>query len=265
MICRPSLPSLLPALLAGQYPAGINLPAPQLIIGAGHGTHASLVCARRAASGRSIVLMKPGLPASWFDLCLIPRHDNPPRSDNIIHTEGVLNKIRPSDQQDPARGLVLIGGPSRHFSWDRDSLLNQLHSIMENRDVNWTITDSPRTPSDTRTLLAGIDEENAAYASHQTTGPAWLPQQLAAAGTVWITEDSMSMIYEALTSGAAVGLLETPRKRDDRITRAVDELGMNKMITFFKDWSGGQPLRPPPCALDESRRCAELILERFSL
>ncbi|MEM6998467.1 MAG: ELM1/GtrOC1 family putative glycosyltransferase, partial [Pseudomonadota bacterium] len=55
-----------------KFPAGNNLPDPDIIIGAGHGTHFPLLCATRARQGKSIVLMKPSLPLSFFDLCIIP-------------------------------------------------------------------------------------------------------------------------------------------------------------------------------------------------
>ena len=53
------------------------------------------------------------------------------------------------------------------------------------------------------------------------TGPDWLPAQLARAGQAWATADSVSMVYEALTAGAAVGILDVPRQRASRISRDV--------------------------------------------
>ena len=58
-----------------RFPAADNLPAPQLIIGAGHATHWPMLAARRERGGRIVVLMKPSLPRAWFDLCIIPKHD----------------------------------------------------------------------------------------------------------------------------------------------------------------------------------------------
>jgi mitochondrial fission protein ELM1 len=45
------------------------------------------------------------------------------------------------------------------------------------------------------------------------TSPDWLPTQLARADQAWVTADSVSMVYEALTAGAAVGVLDVPRPR----------------------------------------------------
>ncbi|MFN3595388.1 MAG: ELM1/GtrOC1 family putative glycosyltransferase, partial [Thiobacillaceae bacterium] len=60
-----------------RFPAGHGLPAPDLILAAGHATHLPALAARRAYGGRIVVLMRPSLPLALFDLCLIPAHDQP--------------------------------------------------------------------------------------------------------------------------------------------------------------------------------------------
>lgn len=44
------------------------------------------------------------------------------------------------------------------------------------------------------------------------------------AEAVWVTEDSVSMIYEALTAGCKVGVIEIDRLKEDRITKSVDDI-----------------------------------------
>ena len=259
------LPGLILPYLAGRFPAGGGLPDPDLIIGAGHHTHLSLLCAKRARRGRAIVLMRPSLPASWFDACLVPNHDRQPASASVIQTNGALTRIFPTDRHDPGRGLVLIGGPSDHHSWDHDNLLRQINRVVGNSGLQWLITDSPRTPENTSEALTALQSATVRYATCKGLGPSWLPGQLGRAGVIWITEDSVSMIYEALTSGAMVGLLEVPRKRDSRVTRIADELSNQSMVTLFRDWCAGKALSSPSYALNESGRCARLLLEKFFL
>jgi mitochondrial fission protein ELM1 len=95
------------------------------------------------------------------------------------------------------------------------------------------------------------------------TGPDWLPAQLAQTGQVWVTADSVSMIYEALTSGAAVGVLEIPRKRSSRISRGTEQLASEDWVTFFSDWSRERRLRRPPQTFNEAERCARWIIDRW--
>ena len=100
---------------------------PNLIIGAGHRTHFSILAAKRAYGGKSIVLMKPSLPYFIFDLCLVPEHDNPPKRANIISTIGALNPLGLDGlhEKKPSSNLILIGGPSPHYKWDNNLIIKQ--------------------------------------------------------------------------------------------------------------------------------------------
>ena len=250
-------------LLLKQFSTGKDLPDPDLIVGAGHGTHMSMLCARRARGGKTIVLMRPSLPAFCFDLCLIPAHDRPTAGNNIIITSGALNNITPSQQLDPGAGLMLVGGPSRHYNWNNQSLLDQIAAIVKQELINWTITDSPRTPDLTRRSLAELGGNNVRFVSYPNTPAGWLDEHLQTAGKTWVSEDSISMIYEALTAGGSVGLLNIPIKQTSRVTRAVKQLSEQAMVTGFSDWQSGKGLGKNKPVLHESSRCAKLILGRY--
>lgn len=55
------------------------------------------------------------------------------------------------------------------------------------------------------------------------------------AEAVWVTEDSVSMIYEALTAGCRVGVIAMDRLKQDRITNSVDILLEKKLIANVFD------------------------------
>ena len=95
------------------------------------------------------------------------------------------------------------------------------------------------------------------------TGPDWLPAQLARAGQVWVSADSVSMVYEALTAGAAVGVLDVPRKRSSRISRGLDKLAGEGWITPFADWQRHSRLNRPTHTFNEAERCARWIAARW--
>jgi hypothetical protein len=116
--------------LLGAFNAGQNLPAPDLIIGAGHRTHFTVLAARRAHGGRAVVLMQPSLPLGWFDLCLIPEHDRPRDRPNVERTYGVLNTVLPASHAAPDRGLFLIGGPSAHHAWAEARMVEQILTVL---------------------------------------------------------------------------------------------------------------------------------------
>ena len=256
-------PMAFEAWLRRQWPDASGLPAPDLLIGAGHRTHFSLLAARRACGGRIVVLMRPSLPLKLFDLCLIPEHDTPPNRPNVLATRGALNRIQPSQTLDPRQGLLLIGGPSAHFGWDSAALYRQIAAIIAADPlVSWTLTTSRRTPPEFLDDLRP-DEERLGVVPVAETGPDWLPAQLARAGQVWVTADSVSMIYEALTAGAAVGVLETPRQRPSRISRGLERLTVEGWVTPFADWRPGRMLHRPPGIFNEAERCARWIADRW--
>lgn len=250
--------------LCRKYPPGKDLPEPHLIVGAGHGTHLHLLFARRAYGGRTVVIMKPSVPAALFDFCLIPDHDNPRITDSIIITRGALTAVTPGKHHDPKQGLIMVGGPSRHYDWDDNSLLEQISLILKKMSgIRWVITDSPRTPGITSQLLKNINEVNADFQPCGVTGPGWVSEQLQQAGYAWVSEDSMSMVYESLTAGVATGLLNVPSLQQGKFTSCIQNLIINKMITAFDEWKKGKELAPPEDLLDEAGRCADYLLEKI--
>ncbi len=259
----PSLGQLLADAVTGRFRAGRALPDPSLLIGAGHATHLPLLCARRARGGRSIVLMKPSLPRRWFDLCVIPRHDGVPSAPGVLITDGVLNAIHTTAGKDPHQGLMLIGGPSAHHRWSDSELLVQLRAILA-RDPNrhWRIASSRRTPAATVVMLRALTGKQVELIPHEHTDTAWLPAQLARAATVWVSEDSVSMLYEALTAGAATGVLAVPRHGADRVTQAVDALITNARVTPFAEWQTGRALRAAE-GFNEAARAAAWIKQTW--
>ncbi len=246
--------------LRARYPAGDGLPDPDLHIGAGHATHLSLLLARRARGGRCVVLMKPSLPCGWFDLCVVPEHDQVAPAANVFITRGALTAVTPGSGGDPAAGLLLIGGPSRHHAWSDQALVAQVAAIVQRESaIHWTLTTSRRTPAPTLALLRALQAPNLVIVPFEQTSRDWLPAQLARAATVWVSEDSVSMVYEALTAGAATGLLAVPRRGVSRIGRAMDNLVRDKLVLDFTAWQAGATMAPPATTFNEAARAAAWI------
>ncbi|MFZ5473657.1 MAG: mitochondrial fission ELM1 family protein [Pseudomonadota bacterium] len=248
----------------GRYPPGAGLPAPHLLIGAGHDTHPALLAARRARGGRTVVLMRPSQPLRLFDRCLIPAHDQPPARPNVIATRGALNTVRPSRQHEAGLGLILVGGPSGHYHWDSQRIAQQIAQVIHKTPaVRWRLTTSRRTPADFLNAMPRADLPNLEIVPFDATPPGWLEAELARAGQAWVTEDSVSMVYEALTAGCAVGLLRLPRQGDSRVARGVEQLIRDNWVTPFEAWRPEQPLLAAPEGFDEAERCARRILEKW--
>ncbi|WP_255852635.1 mitochondrial fission ELM1 family protein [Marinobacterium rhizophilum] len=237
------------------------VPQPALLIGAGHGTHLSLLALHRATGAPAVVLMRPSLPLGWFDLCLIPEHDRPPERGNVIRTQGALNRMRPAAKAS-GFGLILLGGPSKHYHWDDAQILAQLHELLERDPRHWRVVTSRRTPRSLQTALAAI--EAIELVLPEQTDADWLPAQLGVAECCWVSADSVSMIYEALSAGCAVGLLELAPVSDSRVARGLASLVQRGQLTALAQWSG-RPLSAPAQGFNEADRCARLLQERFKL
>jgi mitochondrial fission protein ELM1 len=252
------------ALLLKRAP-GSTPAKPDLIVGAGHATHVTLLAARRAHGGRSVVLMKPSLPRRCFDLCIIPEHDGVAADARTLVTEGALNRIRPATARDARHGLlrhglILVGGTSPHFEWDSDAVQVQIKSILARTpDMHWTLTTSRRTPADFLARLPSAS--NLTVIPHTATSPDWLPAQFAQCSTVWVTPDSASMVFEALTAGAEVGVFDLPVNPKSRVGRAISHLADAQRITRFTNWCVHGALHSNLRPLAEADRCAEWILK----
>ena len=246
--------------LTGRFTAADGLPDPDLILAAGHRSHLALLAARRARGGRAVVLMKPSLPLAWFDLCIVPEHDAPPARDNVIATRGTLNRMRPGAKAaDDA--LVLLGGPSKGHRWENERVAWQLAELVAARPrLNWTLADSRRTPEGFLDSLATVPAERI---SHASVDGDWLPARLASAAEVWVTEDSVNMVYEALTAGCAVGVLRLPRVKEGRVTRGLDRLLADGSVVDLESALAGRAPTPPAEPFNEAARCADQIIERW--
>ncbi|OOZ41562.1 hypothetical protein BOW53_03370 [Solemya pervernicosa gill symbiont] len=251
--------------LTSRFSAGEGLPSPDYIIGAGHATHLPMLAARRARGGRVVVLMKPSLPISLFDLAIVPKHDGLAASETVLLTHGVLNNVVSGAARDLDKGLILIGGPSKNYGWSDDQMLAQVFEIVTSAPgVNWVLTSSRRTPSVFLPLLRSRELENLEVLSHEQTGSDWLPQQLTCADRVWVSEDSVSMVYEALTSGSPVGLLSVPQLVEGRVSVGIGALKKCGMVTGYSAWQECGTLRENSDPFNEAERCAEWIFSKWS-
>lgn len=251
------------AYIGVNFPAVTSTPAPDLIIGAGHRTHLSMLAARRARGGRTVVLMKPSLPTGWFDLCVVPEHDDITASGNVIVTRGVLNTIVPGKEQDAAESLIMIGGPSSHYQWDEAQLVAAIQAIVNHDDTHWTLTTSRRTPDTTTEQLRSIQGDRLVIVPWQQTDRDWVPARLQAVSMVWVTEDSVSMLYEALTSGATCGILPVPHTKKSRISDSVQKLIKEDLVTGYANWQAGGEMSKATALFNEAARVATEIKKRW--
>lgn len=240
-----------------------NLPAPDWILGAGAGTHSLILMLKRIFRAKTILLMKGAFPAALFDANITPLHDNPPKRKNVLPTTGVMNPVIPRyEGRDKNTGTFLIGGINEHYGWDDGAVIDQVEKICRAQSgVHWTLTDSRRSPAAFLPALKARNLPNLTLISHKDTARGFIKQQLDTTGQLWVTRDSVSMVYECITSGAPTGLLDLKPLRQSRVVKNMDELLKEGWIRDFAHWDLHQPLPPSPTRLWEADRAAKWLLQ----
>ncbi len=238
---------------------------PALLMGAGRRSHWPLIWARWLTGAPTVVLMRPSLPRWLFNFCLLPEHDGVRPRKNDLVIQGVLNAVQESSRQDADRGLILVGGPCRHVDWDSRELLRQLEGIIKKAPgMTWMLTSSRRTPPDLVAELARSSWPRVTFVPYQDTPPGWVSEALQRAGQTWVSPDSVTMVFEALTSGSQVGVFELVWHPGSKLKRSIDRLVADRLVTPYSAFESTGKLEAPSRVLNESRRSARWLLERIA-
>ena len=269
-----------PRAVAAAAAGGGRSPAspPPLLLAAGSRTHAPALRARAGGGGFATVLMNPVWPTGHrkrgFDLIVAPEHDGLRPGPDVLLTVGALNPLTDAGRHEPHRGVLLVGGPSKRYRWDGPATLDRLREVVRRTDrvTDWRATSSRRTPAGAEHGLSGL-HPRVAFTPAADTPRGWVAEQLAAADVAWVTEDSVSMIYEALTAGCRVGLLPLRRVPGlgerflgwgaNRVAAGTQRLIDRGRVVPFDAWAAGRPLTRPDPPLAEADRAAREVLRRW--
>jgi len=240
-----------------------------LIIGAGSSTHLPMIGLKMRTRAKLVACMSPDpWVAPWFDLCLVPRHDRPPHRKKYFATFGPPCLMLDTSRHDPRKGLILAGGVDiKSHHWDTAYFMSQITSLISKAgNVLWTIPSSPRTPSDTIQQLRALDQaqKNITFFSADETPRGWIESAYEKNAQVWVTADSVSMVYEALTAGCRVGVLPVKWKQmQNKFQKGIDDLMAQGLISDFDRWINHAELPLSAQPLNEAERCAKEILRRW--
>lgn len=142
---------------------------------------------RDAASPRHLVMLKP----SAIDPDALGRPKRVPRYGKELK---------------PRLAGLLIGGNAgpfryRHAEWDR--LLDFTRAVSKVWGTRWLISTSRRTPPDVADRLAALAKDTnvvARFIDYRTAGPGTLPDIFREAEVIVCTEDSSTMVSEAVSA-----------------------------------------------------------------
>ena len=148
-----------------------------------------------------------------FSVIIAGAHDRPEPRANLKISPVSLSFSRPQGLYQPQRKAVgfIIGGPNSCFEM-RDEILKQIEGVRAQfADCEVALTTSPRTPQATESALAKLSWDYSVIYSREPVNP--IGDFLAQCEWVFISEDSVSMISEAVSNGSAsVAILSLKRK-----------------------------------------------------
>jgi uncharacterized protein len=233
--------------------------SPSFIIGVGSHTQSRVLALGKIyPQAKTIILMKSNYPFAWFDYVVVPEHDGITAQDHVVVTQGALNPIVNEARHQSNRILIALGGSSKRHQWNGEKVLQRIEQIVvQNAASEIILTTSRRTPKEfLMQLKAQSYSHNLKIFPVEETPQGWIFEQMQLAEAVWVTEDSVSMIYEALTAGCKVGVIQIDRLKEDRITHSIDLIVDQQLVAYTAQLDQ----LPKPTAFKEAERVATYLL-----
>jgi mitochondrial fission protein ELM1 len=204
--------------MASTFSPRLEGPWPDILIASGRKAIAASRYIKKQSSGKTftVQIQDPRISRTHFNLVAVPAHD-PARGDNVIVTDGAPNLMTP-DKLAAAkenfaplfsplpfpRVAVLIGGNSKAHRMTPDIILNLCKQLNE-LNAGLMITASRRTGEDNLALLK--QHIRPPHFLWDGTGDNPYFGMLAWADHILVTEDSVSMVSDAGTTGKPVQII----------------------------------------------------------
>lgn len=196
----------------------LSPPWPDIVIASGRKSIPAALHIKKASKGKTLIVQvqDPRISAAHFDLVVVPQHD-PTRGANVITTTGALHRVTAErlkkeaaifpDLHNPGHQYisVLIGGNSKAHSISEDGmhlLVTSLNTL--SKTYRLLITASRRTPPDCLKILQDAMHVNPHAYLWDGAGDNPYFAFLEYADYIMVTEDSVSMTSEAISTGKPV-------------------------------------------------------------
>jgi len=218
-----------------------------LVVGAGSNIHIRILLLKKALKDIynkdiiAISVLTPSLFKNEFDFICAPKHDEIKLSNykNIVFFEGSIAKVSTQEPDDDI-GLIGLGGTNKHFVFNEDDLIKQIEYILSlypNKD--WYLFSSRRT---TELMISKINILSNSYSNLITTHQSF-DEIIRRASIKFITQDSMNMVYESLSSKGQTLVFNMKYKNENKITKQIKKLLENKQIGYIENISMSDGLK----------------------
>lgn len=258
---------------------------PSLVISSGSRSAAVALWLKARFDCAIVHCMKPGIGGLFrqraYDLMVIPEHDMPAPSANILSTLGAPHRVSPLVLRQageqwrerlghlPHPRIALLAGGAREHPLIGNGLTpsaanalgRQVARMAKNAGGSVMATTSRRTGDEaTEALAAGLG--SAMHLIYRWGEPSENPYlgYLATADAIVVTSDSVSMISEACATSASV-FVALPELAGTKHRRLIDTLTQAGQVRRL----GRSLVRWDRTPLDEAGRVAHEVLRRFPL
>jgi len=197
-----------------------------IVVAAGSTTAYPLKVLSKRFGVKSVSMMLPRGYRYDYDTIFAQEHDAPPEAANIIPIPANFSFIVPSGlfRASGKSVGVVIGGDNSVFHFSAEQLKHQLSKIFEAYpDYTFAVTTSPRTTKEIEAVVALFSFEYSVIFSENPINP--IPDFLDQCERVFITQDSTSMISEAVSYGNAyIEVLPLEGGGENKFSRLVQRL-----------------------------------------
>jgi mitochondrial fission protein ELM1 len=210
-----------------------------LVVGAGSNIHTRLLLLKKFLKDIynkdiiAISVLTPSLFKNEFNFICAPNHDEIKLNNikNTIFFEGSLAKVS-IQEPDDSIGLIGLGGINNHFIFNEDDLIKQIEYILSlypNKD--WYLFSSRRTSD---LMIDKIKRLTNSF-SNLIVAHENFDEIIKHASIKFITQDSMNMVYESLSTKGQTFVFNMKYKNENKITKQIKKLVENKQIGYIEN------------------------------
>ena len=213
--------------LSAMLPNKNELDGPTILIGAGHDIYSKILRSKKYIEKLTdkniflIAVLRPSYKLNSFDLIVAPEHDFRKRDlpKNVILFKGSLAATSQAPV-DKNKAIIAIGGPSKHYKFDQEILMKQLHYILSMHPKHkFKIFNSRRTPNALNVELKNElnNYPNAEFIHLNSPESDTFQETLYESALKFVTPDSSNLVFEALSTKGQTYLIQIEKSGYRRI------------------------------------------------
>jgi len=201
----------------------------------------------------NIHIQDPKVNLDNFSYVIAPEHDQL-SGENVLSTKGALHYLTKEEiksntnylknrlQTKKEYFLLILGGPTKHYEYSEDNILNILNlfnDLVKKNNLQGIVIPSMRTPKNIIELSKHKLGKNSLII--ETIDKKAYLSALSLAKYISVTCDSTSMISEAALTGKPIYIAEIPAKKNDQRIQKFKELFyqlkiIKKLETTLETW-----------------------------